>query len=242
MKPNIYKIASDAQTIHDLKPAFKYLLKSLGDEHGRIIHNNKIIANYYSKEPKEHLERFDSDINYKIQMGQTYSFHSEMLDNKIGYIRIVGLPMGDNKQMALDIQSKVCKLINEGAQSWVIDLRYNGGGNMHPMAEGIALIIGNEIVGGSEGLTEGESSTWKIENNHFYYDGLSIELEDDCNRLIKPQIAVLTSLYTASSGEAIAVMFKGKEKTKFFGQNTAGMITVTDWEIINESTLSLIHI
>lgn len=242
LKPNIYRMAKDAQTTEDLKPALQHLLKSLGDEHGRILHNNETIAYYYSKEPKAHLEHFDSDINYKIQMGQTYSFHSEMLDSEIGYIRIVGLPIGDNEKMASEIQTQVCKLINEGAEDWVIDLRYNGGGNMLPMAEGIALIIGNETVGGSEGLTENESSTWKIENNHFYYDDYSIELEDDCNLTNIPQIAVLTSLYTASSGEAIAVMFKGKEKTKFFGQHTVGLITVTDWEIINESTTMTISV
>lgn len=242
VKSNIYKLAKDAQTIDQLTPAFKYLLKSLGDEHGRIFNNNNIIAYYNSTEPKEHLRDFDSDINYKIQMGQTYSFHAEMLEDKIGYIRIVGLPMGDNQKMASDIQSKVCYLINKGAENWVIDLRYNGGGNINPMAEGIALIFGNEVLGGSKGLTEYESSTWKIENNHFYYDSYSIELEDSCEPIISPHIAVLTSLYTASSGEAVAVMFKGKENTKFFGQNTAGMITVTDWEIINESTTMAISV
>ena len=57
-----------------------------------------------------------------------------------------------------------------------------------------------------------------------------------------PKIAVLTSLYTASSGEAIAVIFKGKEKTKFFGQKTLGMVTVTDWEIINDATAMTISV
>lgn len=242
LKPKIHKLAKDAQTVNDLTPALKYLLKSLEDEHGRVFYNNQIIANYYSNELKEHQKSFESEIYNKIQMGQTYEFHSEMLENKIGYIRIVGLPMGDNEKMASEIQSQVCKLINSGVQNWIVDLRYNGGGNMNPMVEGIALLIGNGIVGGSEGLTKTENSIWKIEDNNFYNDDYSIELQDNCEQKNNPKIAILTSLYTASSGEAIAIIFKGKERTRFFGQKTLGMITVTDWEIINDSTTMTISV
>ncbi len=242
LKSHISELAKDAQSIDDLGPAFKYLLKSLGDEHGRIFKQSQIIANYFSGELKDHQKSFESEIYNKIQMGQTYSFHSEMLEGNIGYVRIVGLPMGDNEKKAFEIQSQVCKLINEGAKNWIIDLRYNGGGNMHPMAEGLALIIGNGGVGGSQGLTEAENATWKVEKNHFYYDDYSIELKDDCNLQNDPNIAILTSVYTTSSGEAIAVIFKGREKTKFFGQKTLGMITVTDWEVINDAIAMTISV
>ena len=242
LKPKIYELSKNAQTITELSPALKYLLKSLGDEHGRIFHNNQIIANYYSVELKDHQKSFEPETYNKIQMGQTYKFHSELIDDNIGYLRIVGLPMGDNEKMASEIQSQVCELVDKGVRSWIVDLRYNGGGNMHPMAEGIAVIIGNGIVGGSEGITDDESSLWKIEKNNFYYDDFSIELKDDCTIKNNPKIAILTSVYTASSGEAIAVIFKGRDKTKFFGQKTLGMITVTDWEMISDSTAMTISV
>lgn len=243
VKPSIYKLSKNAQTIEELSPALKHLLKSLGDEHGRVFLNNQIIANYYSGEIKEHQKSIDPEIYNKIQMGQSYSFHSELLANSIGYLRIVGMSaMGNVEKMAADIQSQVCKLSSDGAKNWIIDLRYNGGGTMFPMAEGIALIIGNEIVGGSEGLTTAENSVWKIENNHFYYDNQTIKIEDECEISNPSKIAILTSSYTASSGEAVAVMFKGKDNTKFFGEKTFGMITVTDWEVINDSTAMTISV
>ncbi|AVI52164.1 hypothetical protein C5O00_13775 [Pukyongia salina] len=242
VKPQVYKLAKEAESVNDLSPALKYLLKSLGDEHGRVFHNNQIIAHYYSGELKDHLKTFDPKIYNKIQMAQTYYFHTEMLENEIGYIRIVGLPMGDNEKMASEIQTEVCDLINAGAKNWIVDLRYNGGGNMHPMAEGIALLIGDDIVGGSQGLTNTESSVWRVENGDFFYDEYSIELQDDCAPKNLPKIAVLTSVYTASSGEALAVIFKGRDKTKFFGQKTFGMITVTDWEVIDETTAMTISV
>lgn len=239
---NTYELAKEAKTVLDLSPALKYLLESLGDEHGRVFHNNQVIANYYSGEVKDHQKSFDPNVYNQVQMRQTYTFHTEMLENKIGYVRIVGLPMGDNEKMASEIQSAVCSLIGDKAQNWIIDLRYNGGGNLNPMAEGLAPILGNGIVGGSKGLTEAENSVWRIENNHFYYDDYSIGVQDQCSLSNKPKIAVLTSLYTVSSGEALAVMFKGKEQTKFFGQKTLGLITVTDWEVIDDATAMTISV
>ncbi|HLP95478.1 MAG TPA: hypothetical protein VK168_15650 [Saprospiraceae bacterium] len=36
---------------------------------------------------------------------------------------------------------------------------------------------------------------------------------------------------TDSAGEALAVMFKGRRQTRFFGEKNGGMITVTDWTL-----------
>ena len=242
LRPNIYKLAADVETTAELKPALKYLLKSIGDEHGRVFHNNQILANYNSGITKPHQATFQPNLYNNVQMGQVYSFHAELLEENIGYIRIVGLPMGDNEKMTAEIQDEVCRLLNEGAEKWIVDLRYNGGGNMHPMAEGLALIIGEGMVGGSQGLTPEESSTWTVKDNNFYYDDFSIEYKEACNLDVAPKVAVLTSLYTVSSGEALAVIFKGRPQTKFFGEKTLGLITVTDWHIIDEITAMTISV
>lgn len=242
LKPAIHKLAKDANSIDELKPACNYMLAALGDEHGRVFHNNKILAYYQSGDQKPHQATVESEIYNNIQMGQVYHLHGELLNGKIGYLRIVGIAMGNNEKDATEIQTKVCQLMEAGAENWIIDLRYNGGGNMHPMAEGITAIIGEGNAGGSKGLTEDESSTWKVENQHFYYDDQSIELEESCTTKTMGKVAVLTSVYTVSSGEAVAVIFKGREKTKFFGQKTYGMVTVTDWTVISDSTAMTISV
>jgi len=242
LRPSIYKLAEEAQSVNDLIPSLNYLLESLGDDHGRIMLNYNPIAYYYNEELKNHQKSFDPEINNQIQLRQTYKFHSELLDEKIGYLRIVGFPTGDNEKMAAKIQSEVCEFSEKGVSKWIIDLRYNGGGNMHPMAEGLALIIGNGIVGGAKGLVKSQNSIWKIEDNHFYYDDTSIRLIDNCAEQLNPKIAILTSVYTASSGEAIAIMFKGKENTKFFGGKTLGLSSVTDWYPINDSLIMSIAV
>ena len=89
-----------------------------------------------------HQKAFDMDIYQQVQRGTIYPFRAELIDERIGYVRIVGLGMGDNEQMARNIQDEVCRLRNAGADRWIVDLRYNGGGNMNPMVEGLATIIG----------------------------------------------------------------------------------------------------
>jgi C-terminal processing protease CtpA/Prc len=175
-------------------------------------------------------------------MAQQYSFHATLLESSIGYIRIVGLPTGDNMAMAQEIQDSLCYLSRQGATSWVIDLRYNGGGNIYPMAEGIATLIGDGSLGGTKGLTEDEYLNWHIENGNFHFAGYTIGLPNSCSITDNPKVAVLTSVYTASSGEAMAVIFKGREQTRFFGQKTLGLITTTDYYPIDEQTMMTLSV
>ena len=241
VKKEMYQLSKESETIVDLTPSLNYMLKALGDTHGRIYHNNRPI-DYYFNGLKPHHKSYNSEIYGQIQQGQTYSFGGELLDNNIGYLRIVGLPMGDNQKMAKEIQDKVCALSKKGATEWIIDLRYNGGGNMHPMVEGIASIIGNGNAGGTVGLTEAESPSWEVKDGDFYYGDFSIQLENDCTLKKEMPVAVLTSVYTASSGEVVAVVFKGRKNTKFFGEKTNGMITATDWKVINDNTFMTISV
>jgi len=241
LKKEMYQLSKEAKTVADLSPSLNYMLKELGDEHGRIYHNNQPIA-YYFGGLKAHHASYNPEIYGQIQQGQTYFFKGELLDKNIGYLRIVGLRVGDNQKMTKEIQDKVCELSEKGAKDWIIDLRYNGGGNMHPMVEGIAAIIGEGNVGGTVGLTPEESPAWKVENGDFYYGDYSIQFENDCTVEKEANVAVLTSVYTASSGEVVAVVFKGRKNTKFFGEKTMGMTTATDWKVINDSTFMTISV
>ncbi len=242
LRPTVYDLGKDANSIPELVPAFNYLIEALEDDHGRILLNHKPIAYYYPKEIAPHRASTNPEIYSKVQMRQVYKFHGALLKNNIGYLRIVGLQMGDKEKFATEIQSKVCALIEAGAEKWILDLRYNGGGDMFPMVEGITAIIGDGNIGGSKGLTNEENSAWKIQDYDFYYDDQTIALEEACPPKEGGKVAVLTSVYTASSGEAVAVIFKGRENTKFFGQNTFGLVTVTDWTVINDSTAMTIAV
>lgn len=234
-KDSIYALAKNVTQFAQLKPALNYLLEVLGDEHGRVFYNNQVIAYYYSGELKEHQAGFDPVLYGQVQSGQPYTFEALLLRDHIGYIRMPGLPMGDNMLMAKNIQDQVCELIAKGADRWLIDLRYNGGGNLNPMVEGLTAILGDGPVGGAAGLTTADNLIWEIRDGDFYNDGYSILLPEECSGTSAQRVAVLTSLYTVSSGEALAVIFKGRDQTRFFGARTLGMVTGTSWDVISDS-------
>ncbi len=240
-RAEVQRLADTATTIPGLAPALRYLLQTMGDEHARVFHGGRPIA-YYFGAPKPHLAGFDREINSKIQSASAFPFRAEMTDRNVGYVRIVGLPMGDNTAMARQIDDAVCGLQRQGATRWILDLRYNGGGNLNPMAEGVAGIIGDGPVGGRRGLTRKEDGEWSIANGDFVNEGYSVRLRNACRVPEGTRVAVLTSLYTASSGEALAVIFKGRPNTRFIGGKTLGMITVTDWSTIGDSTALTISV
>lgn len=241
LKKEMDQLAENANSTLELKPALDLMLRELKDSHGRIFYNNQYLS-FYQGEKKEHRTGMNSETYNQIQSGRVYEFKTMILQDSIGYVRIVGLPMGDNEKMSSEIQEAVCNVIGQGATKWIIDLRYNGGGNMFPMVEGISNIIGDGIVGGTKGVTEDESSIWQIKDGDFYYDEQTVALENICPLNKNPKIAVLTSVYTASSGEALAVILKNRPKTRFFGNKTMGMITATDWKQIDSLTAMSISV
>jgi carboxyl-terminal processing protease len=237
----VQSLADTAQSIPALAPALRHLLRAMGDEHARVFHGGRPIA-YYFGARKPHLAQFDANLNQRIQFASAYPFRAEMASRTVGYVRIIGLPMGDNRAMAQRIEDAVCSLRKQGARRWIVDLRYNGGGNLNPMAEGIAAIVGDGPVGGRTGPTPQDSGTWTVERGDFVNEGYSVRLPNGCTVPAGSKVAVLTSLYTASSGEALAVMFKGRPNTRFFGSKTLGMVTVTDWSQFDDSTAMTISV
>jgi len=184
-------------------------LNSIGDNHSFFL--TKKDQNKIKKDNKEL-----PSLNY------------ERIDNQIIYLRIPPF-MGDEKQsidFANYLQEIIKSLDTNLTEKWIIDLRDNTGGNMWPMYLGLAPIV-NDGISGYFINSKGEFFNWKYKENAVY-SGKSKLLEIKNSYLIKaknPKVAVLINSRTASSGEAIAVIFKGFPNTKFFGENSFGVST-----------------
>lgn len=70
------------------------------------------------------------------------------MDN-IGYLRVVGIGPGDVKSQSDIIRQGLLDLNKKGIHQWIVDLRFNGGGNIEPMISGLAPLIGNGFVSGA---------------------------------------------------------------------------------------------
>lgn len=238
----VHTKAENAKIIQDLKPAFETLINGLRDHHGKIINakDYTYIAWFTDNKSRRHIDnrKFDNDI-WKIVNDTALKFEYKLLNDRIGYLKIVGIgPNADIQKEAEKIRAAVIKLSKNKVKNWVVDLRYNGGGNMYPMVTGLGTLIGDGIVGKLVSYSKDTLFNWKILNGNFIYDVPDVvTLKKNPKFKTLPKIAILTSRWTVSSGEILATCFKGRPKTKFFGEATGGYTTNNNWEVINEQVI-----
>lgn len=120
---------------------------------------------------------------------------------KIGYIKL--------EQFSLDAGSKVKgsmdKLINEGAQGIIFDLRNNGGGLLEEAVNVSSVFIQNGPI---------VSVVSRDQSKHTY------EARGDANESIP--LVVLINNYTASASEIVAGAIKDDGRGKLIGEKTFG--------------------
>jgi carboxyl-terminal processing protease len=245
LQKQVYVKAENAKTIQDLKPAFEILLNGLRDHHGKILNAKDYgyIAWFTDNKNRRHVDdrKFDNEV-WKIVNDTASKFEYKLLKGRIGYLKIVGIPSNaDVEKESIKIRESIISLTQQKADKWIIDLRYNAGGNMNPMMAGIAPLVGNGIVGSVVDLKNEKLFDWEIKSSNFIYGGYqAVTLPDNVKFKTAPKIAVLTSRWTVSSGEIVATSFKGRPNTKFFGETTGGYTTNDGWEVINDAIILVI--
>lgn len=204
------KKIGDKKSNKELYPIIKSALISLGDSHSLFI-TPELESKYFSTN------------------NELPKIEFEKINNKISYIKIPTFLVGSDslsKIFALKILEKIKILDRFVTNYWIIDLTENMGGNMWPMYLGLSPILKTDISGYFLNSKK-EYSEWYYRNKAVFNSKEKIlEINDSYEiKSSNPKIAVLISKKTASSGEAIAIMFKGFPNTKFFGEKTAGLTT-----------------
>ena len=149
---------------------------------------------------------------------------------RIGYFRIPFHPAGSKVVLADTLQNVLRDLEGRGACGWIVDLRLNGGGNVWPMYAGVGPLFPDSIL-------NAEMKDGRLVPGSLYVDGKAI-LIDEGKRIVADSatnpyrmqrpgapVAVLIDGGTGSSAEAIAIAFKARANTRFFGSPTSGFTT-----------------
>jgi C-terminal processing protease CtpA/Prc len=229
------ELTKGKQSVEDLKEGLQYLINSLGDKHAgfRSPKDGSLIV-YYNDEVKEMDDIRDPKFINTVINDISTKFSYQLLENGIGYLKVVAIGRGDVKEQADFIRNGLVNLKAKGVDKWIVDLRFNGGGNMDPMLSGLAPLVGKGFIGGAIN-NRNEIRTHKIENGQYYnYNRLACEMNGMPE--IKPdeKVAVLLSRYTISSGEMVAVAFKGRDNTLFIGEETAGYTTGNGYDKVSD--------
>lgn len=209
IRKNSKKRIKGIKTIEQSYPIIEDIIDEIGDNHSFLLTKS--------------LEK-------KIQ--EKYRFlpkvESKVIDGDIAYIKIPSFFGEDSLSVrfASLIQNKIKSMDDTLIRGWIVDLRENSGGNMWPMYLGLAPILGEGVSGYFL-----DSNDNYVEWSHYknaVYEENNLMLEIPNTYVLKnpnSKTAILIGNITASSGEAIAIAFKGKMNTSFFGEPTYGLTT-----------------
>lgn len=220
----VFRVAENSQTINDVYPAVRYAVAQLKDNHSYFVNPAGEEENSEEK-PLPILAH-------------------EKTPGNIGYVRIP-FCIGDEYQTEQYIQSvtdEIYRHNNSEINGWIIDLRDNFGGNMWPMMAAVGDFLDNGIQGYFS-YADNKTLAWRFENGKAYFDTIMLaENKRHISLSGKNKIAVFINSKTASSGEAMAVLFKGYSNVKLFGAPTFGVstgcesFTLSDGSRINLAT------
>jgi carboxyl-terminal processing protease len=144
----------------------------------------------------------------------------------VGYVRVGTFDGADWVGFATSIETQIRAADAPDLVGWIVDVRGNTGGNMWPMVAGVGSILGEGIAGAFVD-PDGNVSLWGYRDGASFVDGASVVQVPNPYRLYQaaPRVAVLTDCLVASSGEAVAIAFRGRPNTRSFGTATRGLST-----------------
>jgi carboxyl-terminal processing protease len=222
---SVYAVAKGSKTVEDTYPAIAFAIKYLGDSHSYFSP-----ATGADDTGKEASPPVPEDMN---------------VPEGVGYIRLP-FCMGDETQTEQYITTITEKISTRAAHvkyGWIVDLRDNYGGNMWPMLAAIGPLLEDGVQGYFVDAG-GNSTKWIYRKGAAMMDTVTLARNHVMPGAIKRpvKLAVLTNARTASSGEAMAVVFKGVPNARSFGERTFGVstgcesFTLSDGSHINLAT------
>jgi carboxyl-terminal processing protease len=166
-----------------------------------------------------------------IKYEKNPAFEVQIIENQYGYILMPAMLMIDLPQDSINLETQrmydeIMKLNSSyEIKGWIIDLRFNSGGNVFPMLAALYHFLGDHTLYNCLDLDS------EIKSQVFLKNGVIHDTEDSTNRsTINPSsppneivpIAMITGILTASAGELIAISFRGRSNIITIGEPTAG--------------------
>ena len=230
-----HAIIANARNIEELMPGVSYIFTAIGDFHGGLNYRER----WYGMEKKTVSVRDELREGFKTGA----RIRTKVLESEYGYVFVPpvwALTEKETTIFAQQLQDSVCLAINSNVRGWIVDLRLNLGGNMFAMIGGLGNIIGDGVLGTFIDRN-GREVKWSL-NKGDVYEGAErwTKIERRCPDQSSLKVAILISQLTCSSGEALAISFKGRNHVRFFGEQTSGYITANDLVFIDKNSMFLI--
>ncbi|MFC3559834.1 S41 family peptidase [Pedobacter jamesrossensis] len=206
---------------------------------------------YYKQNKYAATGKKISKDDYSAQWAKKYAtkpvFEAKVLNGKIGYIlmpRMVFFDISSKNihNIAQSLYDQIAEIKTKNKlEGWIIDLRFNTGGNSWPMLLSLYDFLGdNEIVGSLNENKKIKSKVTLSKGSYIENNKTVSYINPKGELLDKVKVAVITGVLTGSSGEVTAIAFKGRPNTTFIGENTLGFTTGNfSWPLPYDVTLAL---
>jgi len=159
-------------------------------------------------------------------------FEAKVLEGNFGYILMPGMVFFDTSaenihQIAQPLYDQIADIKTKNQpEGWIIDLRFNTGGNVAPMLLALYDFLGDNTIWGTLNLNKKFESKAKLKKGQYLQDSKIVPYIHPKGALLdQTKVAVITGVLTGSSGEVTALAFKGRPNTRFFGETTSGFTT-----------------
>jgi len=174
------------------------------------------------------------------------TIHGEWLGDSTAYISIPWVSTTDEQICGLiadSLQQLIELLDSRPVNKWIVDLRQNSGGNCWPMIAGAGPLIGEGICGYFIRNEERVAISYK---NGMAMQGRQVRCKTSRSsyqlKTKNNTIVILTSNNTSSSGEIVALSFKGKEQVHFWGEATAGFTTANATYTLSDQSMLVLTV
>lgn len=233
-EPALRATLDTASTDASRAAAFVALFECAGDVHSRFVWQDRAYSHWEGMEEPERQRLLALMPRERATSGRP---HGLMLRDHVAYVLVPGMPAGspgEVRALAESLHAQVGALASKRPRGWIVDLRLNGGGNLYPMLVGLAPLLGDGVVGGTADADRTIVQRWVLRAGALLWRDASGDRE--FASLGRPQrgseatkpVAVLLGPLTRSSGQALALAFRGRARTVLMGEPTArGYATVT---------------
>lgn len=159
-------------------------------------------------------------------------FEAKVIDGKYGYILMPKMVFSDVStekihKIAQPLYDQIADVKTKNKiEGWIIDLRFNTGGNAEPMLLSLYDFLGDNDIWGTLDVNKKQESKCKLSKGIYVCNSKKESyITPKGNLLDNTKVALITGLITASAGEVTALAFKGRPSTVFIGETTLGYTT-----------------
>lgn len=213
--------AKGAQTAADTYESIREALRQAGDLHGVLLPANwrasvRPATSVHPSVPP--LLRIRMPEGRRLGAGVAYV----VLPARVG-------PPDTDVTYVLKGRQTLSALDGQATCGWIVDLRGNLGGNVWPMLDAMAPLLWEGLLGGLTMPQLGRTIHWWMVNGRASDTAVMLAIPSLQSSRVpvlngrESPMAVLISHQTASSGEAMATVLRGRAQTRLFGESSAGM-------------------